>query len=66
MASSTSYGGSESWSVWFGRSSADGTFSMLLRGITSRPARSLMKRDSSHTIVFGTSLMTASPPHMSP
>ena len=37
IGSSTSYGGSESESFWSGRSSADGGFSITVRGITSRP-----------------------------
>src|SRR5581483_2601319 len=39
IASRIGYGGSVSWSVWSGRSSADGGRSKTERGITSRPAR---------------------------
>src|SRR6185503_9183367 len=46
MSSSTSYGGSESWSVWFGRSSADGAFVSVASGMIGRPADSFRQRDT--------------------
>ena len=49
-----------------GLNSADGGLVMLPIGMSSRPKDSLMYRANSYTMVFGTSLMTASPPHMSP
>ena len=71
MASRVSYGGSESWSVWSGRSSALGTFSMLASGIggSANPSAAwfaFTQRESVHTSVFRMSPMGASAPHMSP
>src|SRR5438270_3731101 len=65
IGSSSSYGGSSSWSVWPGRSSADGGFVKTRWGIAARPYE-FRHADSSYTSVFGTSFSTAKPPAMSP
>ena len=44
MSSRTSYGGSESWSVWFGRSSADGALVSDRLGNHGRPRVSFSQR----------------------
>ncbi len=70
IASRRSYGGSVSWSTWSGRSSADGGFVIEFSGIggvSPREAASAFRqRASSHTSVFGTSLIGANPPAESP
>src|SRR3990172_11831226 len=66
MGSSVSYAGSESVSLWSGRSSADGGLSITPAGIGSPGPFALRHRTRSYTSVFGTSLMGANPPAMSP
>src|SRR5438034_8469492 len=66
MGSSNSYGGSESVSLWSGRSSADGALPITLSGMGGGSDRVLRHRHSSYTSVFGTSLIGANPPARSP
>ena len=56
-ASSTSYGGSESWSVWFGRSSALGALSMLAAGIGGCAKPNSAKRALSMRAIAYTSVL---------
>src|ERR1700722_21006284 len=64
IGSSTSYGGNESVSLCSGRNSADGAFSIVSRGITSRSRFAYLL--SAYTFVFITSPITASAPTISP
>src|SRR5579883_2952754 len=70
IASSRSYSGKLSVSFWSGRNSAEGGFVSVFSGIgAGNPRfwnRQFASRASRYTIVFGTSLITASPPHISP
>ena len=66
IGSISSYGGRLSWSNWFGASSADGRFSIILFGMISRPADSFICRAIAQTSVFSTSPSTARPPFVSP
>src|SRR5690606_37586453 len=59
IASSTSYGGSESWSSWFSRSSADGGRAITAGGITGAPAIALRHFATANTSVLYRSLIGA-------
>jgi hypothetical protein len=66
ISSSTGYGGRLSVSRWPGASSAEGSFSMITAGISSRPAASLTWRESAKTSVLYRSPISPRPPLVSP